>query len=142
VVLRSRLMLSRRAAIVFAIVDLSTGALLGSGVFFGLPDRWMVVDVPAAALMLLQLSAGGALLAGAPWAARLASAASLAALVGGLGLVTVLALTASWLSGVYGPVGRGGGIILALVALLALPYLVVLPAVQLFWLRLKDSAPQ
>jgi hypothetical protein len=142
VVLRSRLMLTRRAAIVFAIVDLSTGALLGSGVFFGLPDRWIVVDATAAALMLLQLSAGVGLLARAPWAARLASVASLASLVVGLGLVTVLALTASWLSGVYGPVGRGGGIILALVALLALPYLVVLPAVQLFWLRLKGSAPQ
>jgi hypothetical protein len=133
-------MLSRRAAIVFAIVNLLTGALLGIGVFLCLPDRWMLVDLPGAVLMLLQLSAGGALLAGAPWAARLASAASLASLVLGLGLVTVLALTASWLSGVYGPVGRGGGIILALVALLTLPYLVVLPAVQLFWMRVRDSA--
>ena len=43
----------------------------------------------------------------------------------------LLALTASWLSGVYGSVGMGGGIILALVAALALPYLVVLPCVEL-----------
>jgi hypothetical protein len=57
------------------------------------------------------------------------------ALVFGLVLVTALALTASWLSGVYGPVGRGGALLLTLVAALALPYLVVLPLVQLVWLR-------
>jgi hypothetical protein len=49
--------------------------------------------------------------------------------------VTVLAVTASWLSGVYGPVGAGGAVVLVLVAALALPYLVVLPVVQLVWLR-------
>ena len=53
----------------------------------------------------------------------------------GLALVTVLAVTASWLSGVYGPVGAGGAVVLVLVAALALPYLVVLPVVRLVWLR-------
>jgi hypothetical protein len=45
-----------------------------------------------------------------------------------------LALTASYLSGVYGPVGRGGAVILTLSAALALPYLVLLPVAQLVWL--------
>jgi hypothetical protein len=49
--------------------------------------------------------------------------------------VATLALTASYLSGIYGPVGKGGALILVLVAALALPYLVVLPASQLVWLR-------
>ncbi len=61
--------------------------------------------------------------------------ACVTALALGLFAVTVVAVTASWLSGIYGPVGRGGAIILALVAALALPYLVVLPVVQLVWLR-------
>jgi len=61
--------------------------------------------------------------------------ASPVALALGLFLVSVLAVTASWLSGVYGPVGAGGAIILTLVAVLALPYLVVLPVVELVWLR-------
>ena len=60
------------------------------------------------------------------------------ALAFGVALVTTLALTASWLSGVYGPVGRSGALLLTLVAALALPYLVVLPAAELLWLR---SAP-
>jgi len=64
-----------------------------------------------------------------------ARAASAVALALGLFLVTVLAVTASWLSGVYGPVGAGGAIILTLVAVMALPYLVVLPVVELVWLR-------
>ena len=48
--------------------------------------------------------------------------------------MTLLALTASWLAGIYGPVGAGGAAIMALVAALALPYLVVLPCVELVWL--------
>ena len=61
--------------------------------------------------------------------------AGIVSLVLGLFTVTVLSLTASWLSGVYGPVGHGGAIVLALVALLVFPYLVVAPVVQLLWLR-------
>jgi hypothetical protein len=93
------------------------------------------VDLPAAALIAVDLAAGVGLLTGKPWAPRVARAASALSLALGLALVTVLATTASWLSGVYGPVGLGGAVILALVAALALPYLVVLPVVRLVWLR-------
>ena len=40
---------------------------------------------------------------------------------------------ASWLYGVYGPVGKGGAALFILVAFLVLPYLVVFPAVLLAW---------
>jgi hypothetical protein len=60
-------------------------------------------------------------------------------------LVATLAITASFLSGIYGPVGRGGALILALAAALALPYLIVLPSAQLVWLgpfrRVTSPAP-
>ena len=49
----------------------------------------------------------------------------------GLLLVGALAISASFLMGIYGPVGRGGAVILVLVAALAVPYLVVAPALQL-----------
>ncbi len=135
VVLRSRPHAARLVAIAFGIVHLVTAALIVFGVFFGLPARWAPVDVTAAVLIALEAAAGGALLARSAWAERVASAAAIVALVIGLAVVTTLALTASWLSGVYGPVGRGGGIILVLVAAMVLPYLVVLPAVQLFWMH-------
>jgi len=128
-------MLSRRAALVFGIADLLTAAVAGLGVFAALPARWWPVDSAAAVLMVLEVAAGVGLVARTAWAERAARAASAVALALGLFLVTVLAVTASWLSGVYGPVGAGGAIILTLVAVMALPYLVVLPVVELVWLR-------
>jgi hypothetical protein len=132
-------MLSRRAAVVFGIADLVTAAVIVLGVFVGLPSRWAPVDVPAVVLIAVDLAAGVALLARKPWAPRVARAASALSLALGLALVTTLALTASWLSGVYGPVGMGGAVILGLVAALALPYLVVVPVVRLVWLRGVDA---
>lgn len=128
-------MLSRRAALVFGIANLLTAAVVGAGVFVALPARWAPVDWAAAGLVALEFAAGAGLVTRMTWGERVARAASAVALALGLFLVTVLAVTASWLSGVYGPVGAGGGIILALVAGLALPYLVVLPVVQLVWLK-------
>lgn len=125
--------MTRRVAIVFGVADLLTAALVTLGVFVGLPARWVVVDVTAGALVALKVASGVLLMVRARRAHTMAIAAAVVALALGLALVTTLALTASWLSGVYGPVGRGGALLLALVAALALPYLVVLPAAQLFW---------
>lgn len=128
-------MLPRRTALVIGTADIFTAALVVFGVFVALPDRWWPVDTAAAALTAIEVASGIGLLVGAPWAVRVARAAGAAALALGLFTVTVLAVTASWLSGIYGPVGRGGATVLAFVALLVLPYLVVLPIVQLLWLR-------
>src|SRR6185312_2865097 len=100
-------MLSRRAAVVFGVADLVTAALVAVGVFVALPARWAPVDVCAAVVIAADVASGVGLLRGAPWAARVARAASALALTLGLALVTTLAVTASWLSGVYGPVGKG-----------------------------------
>jgi len=133
-------MLSRRAAIVFGIADLLTATVVGLGVFLALPARWWPVDSAAALVTTFELVAGVGLLRGAAWGERMARAASAAALAMGLLAVSILAVTASWLGGVYGPVGAGGAIILALVAVLAIPYLLVLPAVELVWLRPSPRA--
>jgi hypothetical protein len=125
----------RGASLLFGAANVATALLVAFGVFVALQARWWPVDVGAAALALLQLASGAGLLASARWAPKVARAASAVALALGLFTVSVLALTASWLGGVYGPVGKGGSIVLALVAALALPYLVVLPLVQLAWLR-------
>jgi hypothetical protein len=127
-------MLSRRAALVFGIADVLVSVLVLLGVFVALPARWAPVDAAAGVLGALELAAGVGLLTAKPWASRLARLASTVALIAGLGVVSALALTASWLRGVYGPVGFGGAVILTLVAVLAFPYLVVLPLVQLAWL--------
>ena len=131
----------RRAplAVVFGAANVLTAVLLFFGVFVALPARWWPVDMGAGVLVALELASGIALVRGPDWAGRVATAACVVALALGLTTVSVLAATASWLSGVYGPVGRGGGIVLVLVGALALPYVVVLPAVQLVWLRTRGD---
>jgi hypothetical protein len=131
---RNNVEASERAQIGFGIANGIATLLLAAGVFAGLPARFWPVDVGAAALTALLAASGAGLLLRASWAARVARAAALVALAVGLVLVATLALTASYLSGIYGPVGRGGAFILVLVAALALPYLVILPAAQLVWL--------
>ena len=118
----------------FGAVNLVSAALIGLGVFVGLPTRYWVIDVPAVVVVVLLGMAGGGLLVRSAWGAPVARIASVVTLVLGLVLVCILAITASYLQGIYGPVGRGGALILTLVAALALPYLVVLPAAQLVWL--------
>jgi hypothetical protein len=124
----------RAAAIGFGTVDLISAVLVYLGVFEGLPARYWLVDGGAALVIALFAGAGFGLLTDAPWASRAALASSVVALVLGLALVSTLALTASYLSGVYGPVGKGGALILGLVAAMALPYLVAIPLAQLAWL--------
>jgi hypothetical protein len=124
----------RYSRVGFGSADVLTAALVFTGVFQGLPARYWPVDVPAGVIIALFAAAGMGLLGEAPWAPRVARVASVVSLTFGLLMVITLAITASYLSGIYGPVGRGGALILVLAAALALPYLVVLPAAQLLWL--------
>ena len=96
----------RILTIVFGIADLVAALLLYIGVFEGLPARDWRVDSASALVVLLFAASGVGLLARTKWAPRVAFAGSLVSLVLGLLLVATLALTASYLSGVYGPVGR------------------------------------
>src|SRR5579859_5179973 len=107
--------MSRLAAVVFGVADLLGAGLVAFGVFGALPDRWWLVDGGALVVVALLGGAGVGLLRGATWAVRAARLAAAITLALGLLLVATLALTASYLSGIYGPVGHGGAIILALV---------------------------
>ena len=116
-------------------IDLVTALLLLGCVWGVLPARWWPVDVGATLLGALLAASGGGLLVGAPWARRVGVVTGAVTLGLGLVLVTTLALTASYLPGLYGPVGRGGAVILVLVAALAIPYFVFFPAAQIVALR-------
>ncbi|MGD0676163.1 MAG: hypothetical protein ABSC94_12130 [Polyangiaceae bacterium] len=135
-------MLSRPASVALAATDFATAALIGCGVFVALPIRWFPVDVVAVLLAALELLSGVALIGRLRWSLRFSAFVAATALGIGLVLVTTLAVTASWLSGVYGPVGRGGALILVLVAALTLPYLVAIPAAKLLWVWRLRSKPE
>lgn len=124
----------RRVRIGFGIANVVIGVLVYAGVFRGLPTRWVPVDAGAVVVVALMASSGVALLADRPGAARLARVAAAVVLVLGMLVFAALVLTASWLAGVYGPVGRGGALIFGLVAAMVLPYTIVIPAAELLWL--------
>jgi hypothetical protein len=126
----------------FGTVNLVSAMLVALGVFEGLPTRYWVIDVPAMVVIVLLGTAGVGLLARSTWGAPVARLASAVTLVLGLGLVGILAVTVSYLRGIYGPVGGGGALILTLVAALALPYLVVLPVAQLVWLGPRERTDE
>ncbi len=121
-------------ALGFGVAHVITAALLVIGVFGGLPARWLPVDAVALVLIVLHAAAGAALIVRHARATDIARVAAFVSLGFGLLLIALLAWSASYLAGVYGPVGRGGAIILVLVIALAVPYLLAIPAMELVWL--------
>lgn len=111
------------------------GVLLVGGVWAALPARWWPVDVVATSLGGTLLAAGFGLFRDDRWGWRLTRMIAWVTLAIGAATVTGIVWTVAYLRGVYGPVGAGGAILLSTVALLLLPYLVVFPAAQLWWLR-------
>jgi hypothetical protein len=109
--------------------------LLLGGVWLALPARWLWIDVPTTLLALAAGAIAVALLLRAPWAVRCARVLLWAELAFGTLIVTLLALSIAQLAGSYGPVGAGGAALMGTIALLVLPYLVALPALQLAILR-------
>jgi len=125
--------MKKGARIAFGVANAGVAALVAWSVFRGLPTRWWVVDDGAFVIVALMAASSVALLTNHRLAEPITRAAAAVTLLLGLVLFATLALTASWLYGVYGPVGKGGGALFALVALMVFPYLVVLPAALLAW---------
>lgn len=113
-------------------IDIVTSVLLLIAIWVALPARWWPVDVFGTLLAMLFAFAGVGLLTAQPWGERVARVVAAISLGSGSLLVLALAYTAGSISGLYGPVGAGGALILGAVAALALPYLVIFPAAQLY----------
>ena len=125
--------MSRRLRV--AIAHALIGVLLLAGIWLGLPARWIVVDAIGSAIALCALGSAAGLLLHKVWAPALARAVAWIELLAGTLTISALAVSAAQLAGSYGPVGSGGALLMGAIALLVLPYLVVLPALQLAWLR-------
>jgi hypothetical protein len=121
----------------FGIANLFVAVLAYGEIFRGLPSRWLPVDLAGVVIITLMAASGIALVSNRRGAARLARVASIVVLAIGMILFAALVLTASWLAGVYGPIGRGGAAIFGLVAAMVLPYTIVLPAAELLWIGPK-----
>jgi hypothetical protein len=120
--------------IAFGVCDLFTSALVVTGVFVGLPARWVVVDASAAIVATLLAVAGVGLLLDRAWAKDVARFASFAVLVVAALAIGAMATGIAYLRAIHGPVGKGGSVVFTMVLALVAPYLVVLPSLQLLWL--------
>jgi hypothetical protein len=116
------------------------GVLLVSGIWLGLPGRWLPVDLLGTLLALGALSAMVVMLSGkgGPRALTWVRGVLWAELVLGTLTITLLATSMAQLAGSYGPIGGGGALLMGAVFALILPYLVALPALQLRWLRRSE----
>lgn len=112
--------------------------------FSGLTARDLWVDLPAVLLAAMLLSSSAGLLRNAPWALRMLRACASIELLIGVVAIAALALSASYLVGTHGDLGRSGALTMTLVLALMLPYLVLYPVLQLIWVyaRQHASAPR
>ena len=127
---------------ILAAVNLAVAGLVLIGVWAGLPARYAPVDVAGTVIAMLFAAVTVGLVVGPRWGRRVAFLASTALLVVGLCLATSLVMTAAHLVGLYGPVGGGGAALLAAVAVMVTPYLVIFPAwqAQTLWRHNRRTA--
>jgi len=125
---------------VLGAVDVLVGVGLVAAIFGALPARWWPVDVGGSVVAAAFVASGVGLVLGKRWGVIVGRVVAGVVLSVGLALVTALAVTAAHVAGLYGPVGRGGAVLLGLVAALVLPYLVMVPAAQLWILRAERKS--
>ena len=116
----------------FSWLHVLTAALVGVGVFVGLPLRWWPVDAVAALVVVGSLVA--AYTVRDPmrdtWTLLVCKAHAFVATVA----LSALASGAAFLGGVYGPLGQGGLVVFILVMALVVAYLLAAPVLELCWL--------
>ncbi|MFT5353816.1 MAG: hypothetical protein ACI9KE_001016 [Polyangiales bacterium] len=115
-------------------LNVGTALLLLGCIWKALPVRWAPVDVLGTLLALLFLASGVMLWRGQKGSRKLGLWSAGIILLSGAILGTALMVTAGTLAGLYGPVGGGGAIILAAACFMMVPYFIVFPASQLYFL--------
>lgn len=116
----------------FAACDVLTAILVLIALFVGVPVRWLPVDAVGCLVAGAYVVTAIAIVRRRDPIVKIAAGIVLAI---GLALVALLAISASHLMGIYGPIGKGNALLLLLVAALVIPYLVALPAAQIVWKR-------
>jgi hypothetical protein len=127
--------LSNAARLTFGSSNLVVALILLGGVFVVVQPRFWGFDVPLALIALLQLSSGAALLLRSPWAARALRVSAWVSLALGLLVISLIVLSMVFLRGILGDYGVAAIAVSGLIVALLVPYLLVLPALELLWLK-------
>lgn len=124
-----------RIRIAFGVANATVALVLLVGVFGVVRPRFWGLDVPAAVISLVELVSAGAVLTQRPWALRALRLAAWVSFSLGLALVAVVVLSMAFLRSIHGDYGAAALAVSGLVVALLVPYVVVLPALQLLWLK-------
>jgi hypothetical protein len=130
-----------RVRVIFAVLNALVAVILLVGVFGLIQPRFWALDAPAALLGAVELVSAVALFARLPWALRALSVAAWVTFVGGLLLVGLIILTMVFLRSVHGEDGMVATAVSGLVIALLVPYTLLLPVVQLLWLKRQSAEP-
>lgn len=125
---------NRRFVVGFALGNLVPALVFGlAGV--ALPVRYAFADVLLSLVIVTVVGSSGVALFRPERALSALRVGALTLLGLGLLVIALAALSVAYLRGVQGDYGRGGVVIMSIVLLLALPYLVVYPALELLLLH-------
>ncbi len=119
----------------FGVLNALSALVLLVGVFGVVQPRFWALDVPAAIISLVQLLSAVGLLARLPWALRALEVSAWVCFVLGLTIVSLIVITIVFLRGVHGDYGVGALAVSGLIVALLLPYTLLLPALELLWLK-------
>ena len=127
--------LSHPARLTFGILNLLTALILLGGLFVVVQPRFWAFDLPLALIALAQLVSGVALLAKLKWATRALGIAAWASFGLGLLVISLVVLSMVFLRGILGDYGVAALAVSGLIVALLVPYVLLLPALELLWLK-------
>ncbi|HET7538378.1 MAG TPA: hypothetical protein VFK05_00855 [Polyangiaceae bacterium] len=121
--------------VTFGVLNALSALVLLLGLFGVVQPRFWALDVPLTLIALVELVSGVALLAKLPWALRALTIAAWVSFSLGLLVVSLILLTLVFLRGIHGDYGVAALAVSSLIVALLVPYTVVLPALELLWLK-------
>ncbi len=121
--------------ITFGVLNALSALVLLVAVYGVLQPRFWGLDVPLTLIALVELVSAVALLAKLPWAIRALTVAAWVTLGFGLFVLSGILLTIVFLRGIHGDYGLAALAVSSLIVALLVPYTVVLPALELLWLK-------
>lgn len=126
----------------FGILNALSALILLVGLFGVVQPRFWALDVPLVIIALLELVSAVGLLAKLPWALRALTVSAWASFGLGLLVVSLIVLTMVFLRGIHGDFGVAALAVSSLIVALLVPYILVLPTIELIWLKRQSVEPR
>ncbi|MES1178813.1 MAG: hypothetical protein ABUL62_31110 [Myxococcales bacterium] len=133
--------LSNAARLTFGISNLVVALILLGGVFAVVQPRFWGFDVPLALIAFSQLASGVGLLFRLPWATKALRVSAWVSFAVGLVVISLIVLSMAFLRGILGDYGVAAMAVSGLIIALLVPYVLVLPALELLWLKRAAPGP-